>query len=77
MKNIELSKEIRQDLINSIKEFFAKERDEELSDFKAAAVLDFILETVGPHIYNQAVADAHALMSDRLDDLYGLEKRPR
>jgi uncharacterized protein (DUF2164 family) len=77
MKNIELSKEVRQDLTGSIKDFFARERDEELSDFKAAAVLDFILETAGPHIYNQAVADAHALMTDRLDDLYGLEKRPR
>ncbi len=77
MKNIEFSKEIRQELVNSVKEFFARERDEELSDFQAAAVLDFILETAGPHIYNQAVADAHALMADRLDDLYGLEKRPR
>ncbi|HWQ60663.1 MAG TPA: DUF2164 domain-containing protein [Negativicutes bacterium] len=77
MKNIELSKEIKQDLIDSIKEFFARDRDEELSDFQAATVLEFVLDTVGPHIYNQAVADAHALMSDRLDDLYGLEKRPR
>ncbi len=77
MKPIELSKEVRRDLTDSIKEYFARERDEELSDFKAAAILGFILETVGPHIYNQAVADAHALMSERLDDLYGLEKRPR
>ena len=77
MKPIEFSKEVRQDLLGSIREFFARERDEELSDFQAAAVLDFVLETVGPHIYNQAVADAHALMADRLDDLYGLEKRPR
>jgi len=77
MKPIELGKEIKQDLLDSIKEYFARERDEELSDFQAAAVLDFILATVGPHIYNQAVADAHALMSDRLEDLYGLEKRPR
>jgi uncharacterized protein (DUF2164 family) len=77
MKPVELSKETKQDLIGSLKEYFARERDEELSDFQAAAVLAFILETVGPHIYNQAVADAHALMTDRLDDLYGLEKRPR
>lgn len=77
MKPIELSKEVKQDLINSVKEYFARERDEELSDFKAAALLAFVLETIGPHIYNQAIADAHALMTDRLDDLYGLEKRPR
>ncbi len=77
MKPIELGQQVKQDLITGIKEFFARERDEEISDFQAAAVLAFILETAGPHIYNQAVADAHALMSDRLDDLYGLEKRPR
>jgi uncharacterized protein (DUF2164 family) len=77
MKPIELSKETKQDLTYGIKEFFARERDEELSDFQAAAILDFILETAGPHIYNQAVADARALMADKLDDLYGLEKRPR
>ncbi len=77
MKPIELSKETKQDLVDGITEFFARERDEQLSDFQAAAVLAFILETAGPHIYNQAVADARALMADRLDDLYGLEKHPR
>ncbi len=77
MKPSELSKETKQDLINSIKEFFARERDEQLSDFQAAALLDFVLAALGPHIYNQAIADAHSLMADRLDDLYGLEKRPR
>ncbi len=77
MKPIELSKEVKQDLLNSLKEFFARERDEQLSDFQAAAMLDFVLAAAGPHIYNQAIADAHALMADKLDDLYGLEKRPR
>lgn len=76
MKKIVLSKEIRKELTENIKTFFLNERGEELSDFKAAIVLDFMLDTAGPHIYNQAIADAHSLMSDKLDELYGLEKRP-
>ena len=77
MKNIELRKEVKQELIESIKSFFASERDEDLSDFQASVVLDFITVTVGPHIYNQAIADAHDFLSAKLEDLYGLEKRPR
>lgn len=77
MKNIELRKEVKEDLIESIKLFFANERDEEISDFQASVVLDFITSTVGPHIYNQAIADAHDFLSGKLEDLYGLEKRPR
>lgn len=77
MPEIQLGRETKKELIESIKLFFARERDEEVSDFQAAIVLDFILESIGPHIYNQAVADAHALMADKIEDLYGLEKRPR
>lgn len=77
MKDIELSKEIRQDLIENICEFFWNERAEQISDFQAATILDFVLSQIGPFIYNQAIADAHVLMTDRIEDLYGLEKRPR
>jgi len=77
MKDIELSKEIRQDLINMLQQFFWDEREETISDFQVATILEFIINSIGPVIYNQALADAHALMVDRIEDLYGLEKRPR
>lgn len=77
MKKIVLDKEIRKELTENLKHFFLDERGEEISDFQAALVLDFVLDTVGPHVYNQAIADAHCLMSDKLEELYGLEKRPR
>lgn len=77
MKKIVLGKETRKELVENIRFFFASERGEEISDFQAALVLDFVLETVGPAVYNQAIADAHSLMTDKLEDLYGLEKRPR
>ena len=76
MKPIELDEERKQDAIRNLKEFFQRDRDETLSDFQATIILDFILAGIGPYIYNQALADAHALMSDRIEDLYGLEKHP-
>lgn len=77
MKKIELGTELQQDAIRDLKAYFLQERDEELSDFQAASILDFFLSNIGPYIFNQALADAHALMSDRIEDLFGLEKHPR
>jgi uncharacterized protein (DUF2164 family) len=77
MKSIELSKEVKQEQIIGIKNFFLNERGEEISDFQASVVLDYVLREIGPHVYNQAIADAYMLMSGKIEDLYQLEKRPR
>lgn len=75
MKPIELSKDHQQDALRDIKEFFFTERDECLSDFQAQSFLEFIVGQIGPSIYNQAISDAHAVMLNNIEDLYGLEKR--
>lgn len=77
MKQVEFSKEIREDLIRNIQAFFLQEREEEISEFQAGKVLEFIAADIGPYIYNQAIKDAHALLSNSIEDLYGLEKRAR
>ena len=75
LKPIELSKDHQQDALRDIKEFFCAERDEELSDFQAQNIRDFIIDRLGPSIYNQALADALTVMLNNIEDLYGLEKR--
>lgn len=50
---------------------FSKEFDEKLSDFQANAVVDLMLKTLGPAVYNQAVQDVRAHMQVKLDDLDG------
>lgn len=75
MKKITLEKEVRQDMVKEVKNFVQENLDLELSDFRAAFLLDFILDTVGSAVYNQAVEDAHTLMSEKIEELYGLEKR--
>lgn len=50
---------------------FSSAFDESLSDFRAQAVIDLMLATLGPAIYNQAVADVRAHLQGKLDDLDG------
>ena len=61
----------RATLLARIQGFFREEFDEELSEFRAAALLDFFLEALGPQVYNQAVQDARGFMLRRLEDLDG------
>ncbi|MBP2645268.1 MAG: hypothetical protein H6Q75_708 [Firmicutes bacterium] len=75
MKDFVFSTEKMQDMKQSIKNYFLEEWEEELSDFKAEQFLEFIIKNIGPSIYNQALADAHTFISERIEELFGLEKR--
>lgn len=68
---IQITEERREILIERIQTFFLEEFDEELSPFRAATLLEFLLEALGPQVYNQAVQDARAFMLKRLEDLEG------
>ena len=50
---------------------FSKEFDESLSEFRAAQIVDLMMRTLGPAIYNQAVQDVRGHMQGKLDDLEG------
>ena len=45
--------------------------DGEAGELKAALLLDFCLKEVGPSVYNQAIADAQAVMLENVSDLDG------
>jgi uncharacterized protein (DUF2164 family) len=79
MKNIEikLKNENEKYIIDELRAYFLKERDEEISELSARLLLDFILKELGYHIYNQAIEDAAEYMSERVEDMMGLQKRPR
>lgn len=70
----ELSKEKRAELIGKVKQFFEDERDEEIGDLAAGAVLDFMLEKLGNEIYNEGVKDSYSYMNDKIIDLLGTQK---
>jgi uncharacterized protein (DUF2164 family) len=73
---IEIPDETRRTLIASIRRYFAEEMDEEIGDLKASLLLDFVLQEVGPTVYNGAIADAQARMQERVVDLDGICYEP-
>ena len=59
----------RKALVLAIKAYFLDERDEEIGELQASFFLDFILESVGPSIYNQAIKEAQARLQHTVADL--------
>ncbi len=68
---IKLAKETEDRLIASIKRYFDETLDTEICDMKARLLLDFCLKEIGPNVYNRAIADAQAFLTDRVADLDG------
>ena len=66
---IKLSKATKQQLIESIKQYFKEKLDEEIGDLKASLLLDFCLKEICPSVYNRAIIDARSFMEDKLSDL--------
>ena len=76
MKNkdrIKLSKEKKDDMIISIKNYFLHERDEELGDLASNLMLNFIIEELAPEFYNQGVYDSCKFINERSEDLLSLQ----
>lgn len=71
---IKISKEIQQEMITEIKAYFLKEREEDLGDLAAQLILDFFMEKLAPLAYNQGVLDSYKYMSERTEDLLGIQK---
>jgi uncharacterized protein (DUF2164 family) len=73
-QGIQVSKERRDELVGEIKNYFLKERDEEIGDLAAGLFLDFILDKLAPEFYNQGVFDSHRYMQDATEDLLSIRK---
>ena len=66
---IELSKEARQEALASLQRYFQENLEQEIGNLAAGALLNFILEEVGPSIYNKGVADAQEHLQARVSEL--------
>ncbi len=71
MTTIEISKQERGDAIASMQRYFRENFSEEIGDMPAGLFLNYILEEIGPAIYNKAIGDAQARMLLRASDLSG------
>jgi uncharacterized protein (DUF2164 family) len=66
---IELTKEAKQHALESLQKYFEVNMEESLGNLAGGALLNFILEEIGPSIYNKGVADAQERMQARLSEL--------
>lgn len=66
---IELNKEAEQTAIDSLQKYFEANLDGRIGNLEATALLNFILEEIGPSIYNKAVADAQEKMTLRISEI--------
>ena len=71
MMNIELPKQVRSQAVASIQRYFDENLPEPIGELPAGLLLSFLLEEIGPVIYNKAIGDAQARMLARVSDLNG------
>ncbi len=71
MMAVELSKQARAIAISSLQRYFEENMPEPIGNLPAGLLLDFLIEEVGPAIYNRAIADAQARMQRCVVDLNG------
>ncbi|WP_373893454.1 DUF2164 domain-containing protein [Virgibacillus natechei] len=70
----ELTKQEKDEMVGSIQGYFEKERDEQIGDLAAMLVLEFFMEEIAPVLYNKGVEDSHAFMTEKLDDIFEIQK---
>jgi len=82
---IELPKETRDRLIASIKRYLTEELEllgnsqaarpkgeqPAAGDLKASLLLKYVLQEIAPSVYNQAILDAQARMTEMVDEIDG------
>ncbi|MEM1150467.1 MAG: DUF2164 family protein [Pseudomonadota bacterium] len=68
---ITLSEDRRQALIGHLQTLYSDDFDEALSEFRAGQIVDTMLQTLAPMVYNQAVEDVRSHLQVKLDDLSG------
>lgn len=66
---IELDKEVRATAVQSIERYFQEEFEEKIGNIRAAALLGFFLEEVGPSVYNKAVTDVQERLTARITEV--------
>ena len=69
--SIELSKQVRDEAIASIQQYFERNLPEPIGELAAGLLLNYFVEEIGPAIYNQAISDAQVRLQQRVMDLEG------
>lgn len=75
---IKISREQKAAIAGKVQAYFEGERSESIGQLAAEQIIDFMIGELGPFIYNQGIADARAMIAEKMaqidDELYALEK---
>ncbi|WP_286239011.1 DUF2164 domain-containing protein [Neptuniibacter halophilus] len=69
MSEIKFSNDQTARLVSKVKAYFEAELDQEIGGFEAEFLIDFFASEIGPHFYNQGLADAHLLLQEKVEEL--------
>jgi len=68
-KPIQFTKDERVAIGGRIRDFFAKELDQDISQLQAEMVLEFFGNQIGGWFYNRGLADAQAVVTAKAEDI--------
>ena len=69
MSVITLDKDSKTALVKRLQKYFRDELNQDLGGFDAEFLLDFFCEEIGVICYNQALADAHVHLQQRMEEM--------
>jgi uncharacterized protein (DUF2164 family) len=78
LAKIEFNKHEKDTIVSKIKGYFLSELDQDIAQFDAEFLLDFFSAEVGAYYYNRGLADAKAILEEKVetitDAFYEIEK---
>lgn len=78
MSDIKFTSAEKDIMIEKLQSYFDKELEQELGQFDAEFLLDFVSRELGAYYYNRGLHDARAVFEERIqsidDDIYAIEK---
>ena len=77
-KLLQLDKEQEEVLLDELRAYMSDELDIDIGNLPAKFLLDFMVQLIGPKIYDQAISDAEPWLYERfmgiLEDSHALKK---
>jgi len=73
---VTLSDDATEKALKSIRRYFVEQLDQEIGELPSRLLLEFVLEEIGPSIYNGAIADAQVYLRERVADRAGAACTP-
>ena len=69
MSHIDFSKAEKAIIVGKIKLYFSEELNQQIGQFDAEFLLDFIGQQIGSYFYNRGLYDAQSALSEKLSDI--------